>query len=126
MYLTPELANDFEAKKVELCDHNRVYCHVSTCSTHFSTDRHKGTLALCPNAHDATCSLCKNKRHEGDCEQDLGRQQVDKMAAQQSWKKCSACSASQSRTAAAFPRREYISQTLNRCAGMLMNLQASL
>ncbi|KAK4508694.1 hypothetical protein PRZ48_002433 [Zasmidium cellare] len=94
VYLTPELVQDFEAKKEELDDTNRIYCHVPTCSAYIGADHRQSTLAHCPNDdHDPTCIMCKNAKHDGECEQDMGRRQVEATAAQNGWQTCSACKA---------------------------------
>ncbi|KAF2160156.1 hypothetical protein M409DRAFT_29451 [Zasmidium cellare ATCC 36951] len=93
VYLTRNLVQDFEAKKEELDDTNRIYCHVSTCSAYIGAEHREGTLAHCPNEHRPTCILCKNAKHDGGCEEDTGRRQVEETAAQKGWQTCSSCKA---------------------------------
>lgn len=92
-HLTQELVEDFKAKREELDDDSRVYCHVSACSAYIAAGYRLGKAEYCPNHHNPTCTYCKNKMHKDDCPQDVGRQQVEKLAAQKGWQTCRSCNA---------------------------------
>ncbi|PHH65740.1 hypothetical protein CDD81_1467 [Ophiocordyceps australis] len=91
LFLTSKLAEEFEAKKVELETQNRTYCHDPTCSTFVPGDSIKDDVAHCPRCSKATCAICKSASHEGDCPTDSAMQDLLQMAAENDWQSCYSC-----------------------------------
>lgn len=59
LFLGAELARDFDAKREELDDQARLYCHVPTCSAYIRGADRNGALGTCFHCYATTCVTCK-------------------------------------------------------------------
>ena len=90
--LERRVQRDFAAKKPELDDNDRIYCHIPTCSAYIAVDDRVGDLARCIECRELTCTICKNAAHRGrDCPEDQGTQSVLALAQTEGWQRCSEC-----------------------------------
>jgi hypothetical protein len=94
-FLTPELVEQFERKRVEFSTKDRTYCSNAQCSIFldpweegFDAATNKATCSAC---RTITCTLCKAAAHDGDCPADTGLQQVLDTARENGWQRCPSC-----------------------------------
>lgn len=90
-FLPPSLVGQFLAKKIELLDPNRTYCHQPKCSIYIPVQFVQGEVGCCPRCYRRTCVICKGASHEGDCPQDQGAQELLHIAAENGWQRCYSC-----------------------------------
>ncbi|EFX00932.1 ibr finger domain containing protein [Grosmannia clavigera kw1407] len=90
-FLPTSLVGQFLAKKVELDDTKRTYCHMQTCSTYIPAQFIKNGIGSCPRCHTRTCVICKGASHQGDCPDDPSVQKVLQLAAKKGWQRCYSC-----------------------------------
>jgi hypothetical protein len=90
VFLTAELIQRFDKKKIEFATENRTYCCMPTCSTFIESQYISGDIATCPNCSSKTCAICKGA-HEGDCPSDVALQQTLEVAERNEWQRCYAC-----------------------------------
>lgn len=91
LYLSSALVQTFEAKSIELKSSNRMYCSQPTCSSFISSDNIDGERATCRACGTHTCTICKNKAHNGDCPEDTAIQQTLETGQEQGWQRCYSC-----------------------------------
>lgn len=91
--INERLATDFANKKEELDTHvgNRTYCFDASCSVFIGADHTTNDVATCPACNQATCTMCKAARHEGDCPADAALQQTLVLASDRGWQRCARC-----------------------------------
>lgn len=87
------LSTDFANKKEELDTHvgNRTYCSDASCSVFIGAEHTTNNVATCPTCNQATCTMCKAARHEGDCPADAALQQTLVLASERGWQRCTGC-----------------------------------
>lgn len=86
------LATDFEAKREELEDKNPLYCHDKHCSQYIkAVNIGEANEASCSSCWKVTCTLCKQKQHEGACPQDEEVQKMRAYAEEEGCKECTRC-----------------------------------
>ncbi|KAI6849897.1 hypothetical protein KC332_g3618 [Hortaea werneckii] len=90
-HLPEELAAQFEAKKEELGNKNRIYCTRPTCSAFIGTDHRNERVAVCPDCKSETCMACKGPMHEDECPVDEALESVLKLAGDEDWQRCPDC-----------------------------------
>ncbi|KAH6896008.1 hypothetical protein B0T10DRAFT_587620 [Thelonectria olida] len=90
-FLPSYLVGEFLAKKAELDETNRTYCHEPTCSTFIPTQTIKGDVGLCSKCSKQTCAICKGASHQGDCPQDHATQELLRLATENGWQRCRSC-----------------------------------
>ncbi|KAI7365836.1 hypothetical protein KC354_g4596 [Hortaea werneckii] len=90
-HLPEELAAQFEAKKEELGNKNRIYCTRPTCSAFIGTDHRNKRVAVCPDCKSETCMACKGPMHEDECPVDEALESVLKLAGDEDWQRCPDC-----------------------------------
>lgn len=90
-FLPRKLRAQFEEKKEELDDTDRLYCRVPTCSAYIAKTSRTADVGVCAKCTAETCVHCKNKSHEGGCEEDQALQATLTLATEEGWKKCPAC-----------------------------------
>jgi hypothetical protein len=94
LFLTAEIVEEYEKKKVEFEDPNRTYCSVPACSIYIRREDIHADCATCPECTSQTCSICKAEWHgNGDCPSDTGLQLVLATAAREGWQRCTSCRA---------------------------------
>ena len=91
-YLPDGLATEFQAKREELDDDSRTYCHVPTCSAYIPAGRKTENLGRCPKCQEATCIICNGAPHQDrDCPEDEGTKTILDTARQSGWQQCRTC-----------------------------------
>ncbi|KAJ9605196.1 hypothetical protein H2200_010586 [Cladophialophora chaetospira] len=70
LFLTKELRDQFDHAKVEFGTRDRTYCSETNCSAFILPDRIEQDTATCPKCLTATCVICKQGAHGGDCPDD--------------------------------------------------------
>ncbi|KAI7486745.1 BSD-domain-containing protein [Hortaea werneckii] len=90
-HLPEELAAQFEAKKEELGNKNRIYCARPTCSAFIGMDHRNDRVAVCPDCKYETCLACKGLMHEDECPVDEALESVLKIAGDEDWQRCPDC-----------------------------------
>lgn len=91
LYLNPKLIHTFEQKSLEFRTSDRTYCFHPRCSKFIAAMNIAGEQATCEACGSRTCTICKNKAHNGDCPRDTGLQQVLNTAQEQGWQRCYSC-----------------------------------
>lgn len=90
-HLPEELAAQYESKKEELGNKNRIYCSIPTCSAFIGMDDRNDRVAVCPDCKSETCMACKGPVHEGECPVDEALESVLKIAGDEDWQRCPDC-----------------------------------
>jgi hypothetical protein len=90
-FLTAELIDQFEKKKIEFGTSNRTYCSSPRCSAFITMENIEGDSGTCLDCNTVTCTICKATGHEGDCPADTGLHQVLATAAVNGWQRCYSC-----------------------------------
>ncbi|KAK4549467.1 hypothetical protein LTR36_006464 [Oleoguttula mirabilis] len=91
-WLLPEaLRAEFEAKKEELDNKDRIYCYEPTCSAYIALSAYTDGVATSPGCERKTCVICKAAAHESDCPEDMALQEVLRMASDEGWQRCPTC-----------------------------------
>ncbi len=92
VFLTRELKDQFEAKKVEFSTPNRTYCCRPACSAFVGGDAIENEIATCSECYTQTCTVCKSQAHIGtECPNDTALQAVIDLANEQHWQRCYSC-----------------------------------
>ena len=92
IFLTKELKQKFEDKKVEFGTPNRTYCSRPLCSVFIVSENIIEDTAVCPECFTQTCTMCKSEAHAGaDCPNDTALQGVLDLADENGWQRCYAC-----------------------------------
>ncbi|KFZ20941.1 hypothetical protein V502_02968 [Pseudogymnoascus sp. VKM F-4520 (FW-2644)] len=91
IFLSSELVQAFERKKIEFETPNRTYCYLPTCSAFINTQDVNGEGAECHECGSMTCTTCKAAAHAGDCPNDAALQQVLETARENGWQRCYSC-----------------------------------
>lgn len=81
----------FDQKTLEYTTPNRTYCCNAHCSTFVLPENYSGDWAVCSRCRTATCIICKNDAHPGDCPQDTATQQLREAAVAAGWRQCHNC-----------------------------------
>jgi IBR domain, a half RING-finger domain len=89
--LTPEIAQAYEAKKIEFESTDRTYCCASECSAFLSPASIQDGVAECSLCQTRTCTLCKTAAHNGDCPDDENSRLLQELAAREGWQTCPSC-----------------------------------
>lgn len=89
-HLSPALARNFAAKKLEMSTKKKTYCHNVSCNTFIAPHSIHNGDAHCQKCRFITCSKCKQKSHFGPCT-DKTNEELEQLAKEQGWKKCPAC-----------------------------------
>ncbi|KIW21806.1 uncharacterized protein PV07_12768 [Cladophialophora immunda] len=92
IFLTSELKQEFQQKKVEFSTPNRTYCSRPQCSFFISAENIVDEIANCPSCAARTCTICKSESHEGqDCPRDTALQATMNLARDNGWQRCYSC-----------------------------------
>ncbi|KAI5464429.1 IBR finger domain-containing protein [Mariannaea sp. PMI_226] len=89
--LPPKLVGEFLAKKIELEDTNRTYCHDPICSVYIPVQFIKEGVGCCPKCERRTCVMCKGSSHKNECPNDPETQELLQVAAKKGWQRCHSC-----------------------------------
>ncbi|KAK4188586.1 hypothetical protein QBC35DRAFT_522767 [Podospora australis] len=91
-FLSPQLAGQFQAKKVEFGTPNRTYCSQPNCSTFIPPQGIKADVATCGRCCATTCVSCKKAAHAGtDCPDDQATRDLLDLARAEGWQRCYSC-----------------------------------
>ena len=90
IFLTGDLIQRYEQKKVEFETSDRTYCSNPLCSAFIRVENIANEQASCQNCLTITCTVCK-ANHTGDCPEDVGLQQVLDAAQEYGWQRCYNC-----------------------------------
>lgn len=92
-FLPVDLVTRVKARKIEMNTPvlERIYC--AACSTFIPGGNVHGTSAACSGCWTSTCTECRQKSHEGSCQNadQQSKQELDELAKEQGWKKCEKC-----------------------------------
>jgi hypothetical protein len=91
IFLTKELKEKFETKRVEFGTPNRTYCSSKSCSAFLTPDQIEDDIGTCGDCFIRTCVLCKLEAHDGDCPNDTALQSVLELATENGWQRCYQC-----------------------------------
>lgn len=93
-FLPSKLIDEYQARKEEFetPNENRTYCRKPTCSAFVPADYIVYDVAYCFQCSKATCTICKERPHRGDCPEDHEKQKFLQMAADNGWQRCYSCS----------------------------------
>lgn len=91
VFLTKTTVVRFEAKAIEYKTQNRTYCSQQTCSAFIPATYICGEVAMCPDCHHTTCTVCKSASHKGDCPNDSALQSLIDTATANGWQRCYSC-----------------------------------
>ncbi|KAF2482310.1 hypothetical protein BDY17DRAFT_324601 [Neohortaea acidophila] len=95
-FLGEELIREYGAKLEELGDAKPVYCHVAACGAYIGKGERaeESMRATCQRCGAATCVLCRQEGHEGDCSaqmDDEAAKQFRQLAKEKRWQTCPKC-----------------------------------
>ncbi|PBP19053.1 IBR finger domain protein [Diplocarpon rosae] len=91
IYLSTNIVQRYEAKKIEFDTPNRTYCSNPLCSSFIRAEHIAGDQASCQLCRAVTCTICKVAAHRGDCPEDTALQQVLEVAKDNEWQRCWSC-----------------------------------
>ncbi|KAK4623704.1 hypothetical protein CLAFUW4_05504 [Fulvia fulva] len=89
--LPEDLIPEFIAKREELEDPSKCYCHVPTCSAYIPNAKRTGDNAICPTCNSSTCRKCQGASHDGDCVYDPETQALMETAKDLQWQRYPPC-----------------------------------
>lgn len=88
--ISPALAREFAAKRLELSTKDKTYCHEVKCSNFIAPYSIHNGNAYCQKCRAVTCAKCKESSHFGPCASEAERV-MSKLARENGWKKCHTC-----------------------------------
>lgn len=91
IFLTKELKEGFQKKKIEFSTKDRTYCFQPDCSKFINPININNNIAICSDCGLSTCSICKAQAHDGDCPADSATQQTLELAREAGWQRCFQC-----------------------------------
>ncbi|KAI6709609.1 hypothetical protein JHW43_007879 [Diplocarpon mali] len=91
IYLSTDIVQLYEAKKIEFDTPNRTYCSNPLCSSFIRVEHISGDQASCQRCRAVTCTICKSAAHRGDCPEDTALQLVLEVARDNGWQRCWSC-----------------------------------
>lgn len=90
-FLSTQLIERFEQKRIEFTTTNRRYCHNARCATFLPPSDFRDDHAQCTACNRWTCILCHAAAHEGVCPNDPEAELLREMARRSGWRACPAC-----------------------------------
>jgi hypothetical protein len=93
VYLSSDIRNEYEVKKIEWDTANRTYCSKNGCGLFIRTEHVVAGLATCQTCNAATCAMCKKAAHDGDCPNDEALQETLAVLDNNGWVRCPQCHA---------------------------------
>jgi hypothetical protein len=91
IFLTLDIVQQYEQKKIEFETSDKTYCCSPTCSAFIYLENIHDDCAMCAECGMLTCTFCKLAAHEGDCPADRGLQQLLQTATENGWQRCYNC-----------------------------------
>ena len=93
LFLPRTLRDLYEPRRVEVATEDRTYCSNTNCDVFIPPAMIADDLAMCPetSCQNVTCARCKRQNHEGACVPDEAQQQVNDLAHQEGWQRCTNC-----------------------------------
>ncbi|KAE9378173.1 hypothetical protein N431DRAFT_174373 [Stipitochalara longipes BDJ] len=90
IFLTGDLIQQYEQKKIEFETPDRTYCSNRSCSAFIRVENTANEQASCQSCLAVTCTICK-ATHTGDCPEDMALQQALDAAQEHGWQRCYNC-----------------------------------
>ena len=90
-FLSKDLRDKYEPRRVEIATKDRTYCFKKTCSTFIPPTAVQNKFAICSKCTCRTCADCKRAAHLGICAEDQDEQLTIDLARQEGWQRCSSC-----------------------------------
>lgn len=81
----------FQEKSEEFTTTDRTYCYDPECGIFIPRKAINDSKANCPACHKATCVVCKEETHEGDCLDNPADESLMTAAAAAGFKQCGEC-----------------------------------
>ncbi|EGP92513.1 uncharacterized protein MYCGRDRAFT_32094 [Zymoseptoria tritici IPO323] len=91
IFLSHDLAQEFDARYEELSTKVRTYCHEQSCSAFIPPADINEETGTCPQCKRTTCTICKDAYHLGDCPKDESLQLLLQAADTAQWQRCFQC-----------------------------------
>lgn len=91
MFLYRAVSAAYEQKAPEYRTKNRIYCFDRDCAHWIPPHEIIGERAICTSCRMATCTVCKDKAHEGDCPDDPDRHAFLVASRERGYKQCNGC-----------------------------------
>jgi hypothetical protein len=89
--LSDGLRTEFEARREELDDSKKLYCHASTCSAYVPHGKREDSIGICQQCDVKTCTICTQGTHEGDCPEDEALKQTRAWGDEVGAQRCTQC-----------------------------------
>lgn len=89
--LPKEMVKDFDLKVEEVATPNPTYCATFSCNKFILAKYIKNNVGTCPFCNEKTCTMCKNKSHDGLCPNDPHVQLLMDVAKRSKWQQCQRC-----------------------------------
>ena len=97
LLIAAELSADeldvFNSAEIEFSTKDRTYCCNVDCGRFIPPSQIRADRAECGRCGSATCAMCKNAFHRGDCAADPSLQATLALATSQGWQRCFTCGA---------------------------------
>lgn len=84
---------DFNLAQIEHFTENKTYCSNNECRRFIPPTNIRAERAQCDRCSSATCAMCKDTFHGGDCPQGPAREAALALAQSEGWGRCNACGA---------------------------------
>ncbi|KAJ5041175.1 uncharacterized protein L3040_005726 [Drepanopeziza brunnea f. sp. 'multigermtubi'] len=91
IYLSTDMVQQYEAKKLEFDTPNRIYCSNPVCSSFIQKEHILEQRAYCQTYRTITCTICKLAAHRGDWPEDTALQLDLETAKENEWQRCYKC-----------------------------------
>jgi hypothetical protein len=91
IFLTKDIKQRLEEKRVEFSTPNRTYCCNARCSAFIKAGDIEGDTATCSSCGSTTCTVCMSSSHIGECSHDTALHAVVDLANKENWQRCYSC-----------------------------------
>lgn len=91
-FISWKLVEAYRARKLEMETPNRTYCHQPNCNSFIPPRSITNDIGECPRCRSFTCTTCKKASHQGDCPEDTATNELLRLAEDEGWQRCYACS----------------------------------
>ncbi|KAF3763266.1 hypothetical protein M406DRAFT_49512 [Cryphonectria parasitica EP155] len=90
-FLSSQLIESYEAKKLEQETIDATYCHRPSCGAFIPPRSVSSGVGTCVKCKTTTCASCKKAPHVGECPEDPATQEILRMAKENGWQSCYSC-----------------------------------
>ena len=93
LFLPRVLRDPYYWRRVEVATADRTYCSDTNCGVFIPPAMGPDHLVMCrqTNCQTMTCSRCKRQAHQDACAPDEAQEQVNELAQQEGWQRCTNC-----------------------------------